>query len=113
MATATERQNTGRLVAEDRRGRLQVSVWENQTQNGPRHNATLKRSYQDPTGTWKETKISLPLYDLLQAARMLEWANDRSYHDIASSSHSSGQSEEPADVTETVGGPTSVDGIPF
>ena len=73
-----------RIVAEDRRGLLQVTLWENNGEKGPFQSAVLRRSYQDQSGQWKETKISLPLRDFLQAARMLQWANDRAYEDIQS-----------------------------
>ena len=73
-----------RIVAEDRRGLLQATIWENDGEKGPFQSVALRRSYQDQSGQWKETKISLPLRDLLQAARMLQWANDRAYDDIRS-----------------------------
>ena len=77
-----------RIVAEDRRGLLQVTVWENNGEKGPYQSAVLRRSYQDQSGQWKETKVSLPLRDLLQAARMLQWANDRAYEDIQTAKQS-------------------------
>ena len=75
--------NSGRKIAEDRRGLLQVTVWENDrlTVTGNRREmrsyrtVTLKRSYFTDE-QWKETKVVLPLSDVLQAARMLEGAND-------------------------------------
>ena len=73
-----------RIVAEDRRGLLQMTVGENNGEKGPYQSAVLRRSYQDQSGQWKETKVSLPLRDLLQAARMLQWANDCAYEAIRS-----------------------------
>jgi hypothetical protein len=60
---------------------LQATIWSNPTENGNRYNVTLRRSYQQDD-EWKETKVSLPFSDLLQAARLLEWANDRIFEDI-------------------------------
>ncbi len=90
----------GTIVAEDRRGLLQVTVWENDGEKGPFQSAVLRRSYKDQSDQWKETRISLPLRDLLQAARMLQWANDRAYEQIAS-----GKRQDHADDTQ----PTAAD----
>ena len=91
----------GKIVAEDRRGLLQVTVWENDTEKGPFHSAVLRRSYQDQSGEWKETKVSLPLRDLLQASQMLQWANHRAYEAIASSKQNG---QDKADDTQPSAG---------
>jgi len=37
---------------EVRLGRIKAAIWENETQNGARHNVTLQRIYRDEQGTW-------------------------------------------------------------
>ncbi len=39
-------------VHEIRMGRIKAAIWENATQNGPRHNVTLVRIYKDGN-QWK------------------------------------------------------------
>ena len=39
-------------VHEIRMGRIKAAIWENSTQNGPRHNVTLVRIYKDGN-QWK------------------------------------------------------------
>ena len=41
-------------VHEVRLGRIRAAIWENETQNGPRHNVTFTRLYKDGT-TWKDS----------------------------------------------------------
>src|SRR5690606_22683302 len=43
-----------RPVHEVRLGRIKAAVWENQTQNGTRHNVTLSRLYKDGD-QWKDS----------------------------------------------------------
>ena len=38
---------SNRPVHEIRMGRIRAAIWENQTQNGTRHNVTLSRLYKD------------------------------------------------------------------
>lgn len=41
-------------VHEIRMGRVRAAIWENETQNGTRHNVTLTRLYKDGED-WKDT----------------------------------------------------------
>jgi len=41
-------------VHEIRLGRIRAAIWENETQNGPRHNVTFTRLYKDGN-TWKDS----------------------------------------------------------
>ncbi len=41
-------------VHEVRLGRIKAAIWENETQNGARHNVTLTRIYKDGE-KWKDT----------------------------------------------------------
>lgn len=43
-----------RPVHEIRLGRIRAAVWENETQNGVRHNVTLSRLYKDED-QWKDS----------------------------------------------------------
>ena len=70
MATSTPT----RPVHVIRHGRVKIAIWQNETDAGPRHNATVSRIYKDGD-EWKETS-SLGRDDLLQAARVLQQAND-------------------------------------
>ncbi len=42
-------------VHEVRLGRIKGAIWENETQNGSRHNVTFTRLYKDDTGNWKDS----------------------------------------------------------
>lgn len=55
-------------------GKVQVSVWENQTQHGPRFNVTACRLYLDD-GAWKRSD-SFGRDELLAAARAFQAAFD-------------------------------------
>ena len=46
---------TKRPVHEVRMGRIKAAVWENDTQNGPRHNVTFSRLYKDGD-QWKDSQ---------------------------------------------------------
>jgi hypothetical protein len=53
MATAKQ-QAKSRPVHEVRMGRIRAAIWENETQNGTRHNVTLSRLYKDGDD-WKDS----------------------------------------------------------
>jgi hypothetical protein len=42
-------------VHEIRLGRVRAAIWENETSNGTRHNATFSRLYRDEQGTWHDS----------------------------------------------------------
>jgi hypothetical protein len=45
-----------RPVHEVRLGRVRAAIWENRTDNGPRHNVTISRLYKDEeTNQWKDS----------------------------------------------------------
>lgn len=46
--------NKVRPVYEIRMGRIRAAIWENDTQNGTRHNVTLSRIYKDGE-VWKDS----------------------------------------------------------
>ena len=46
---------SNRPVHEIRMGRIRAAIWENETQNGTRHNVTLSRLYKDDDDEWKDS----------------------------------------------------------
>ena len=42
-------------VHEVRLGRIKAAIWENETENGSRHNVTFTRLYKDDTDNWKDS----------------------------------------------------------
>jgi hypothetical protein len=50
-----------------RHGGVELTVWENQTQNGTMYNTTISNSYKDEKGEWKPTSNYSPT-DLLVLA---------------------------------------------
>ncbi len=53
-----------------RLGRIRGAIWSNETQNGTRHNVTVKRIYRDGE-EWKDSD-SFGRDDLLLAAKVLD-----------------------------------------
>ena len=44
-----------RPVHDVRLGRIRAAIWENETDNGKRHNVTLSRLYKDDQGEWRDS----------------------------------------------------------
>lgn len=70
-----ERDTARRPVHEIRMGRVKAAIWENETQNGPRHNVTVSRLYKDGD-EWKDSlsfgRDDLPLLEKV-ADKCHEW----------------------------------------
>ena len=49
-----------RPVAAFRQGGVEVSVWKNRTEQGDLYNTTIRNSYKEESGEWKETKSFSP-----------------------------------------------------
>ena len=64
-------------IHELRWGRIRAAIWENDTQNGTRHNVTLSRLYKDGD-QWKDS-TSFGRDDLLVLAKVAEAACDWIY----------------------------------
>jgi hypothetical protein len=60
-------------VQEIRLGRIKAAIWENQTENGPRHNVTVSRLYKDGE-EWK-TADSFGRDDLPLLAKAVDLAH--------------------------------------
>ncbi|HRA90453.1 MAG TPA: hypothetical protein PK992_20345 [Planctomycetaceae bacterium] len=58
---------------EIRLGRIKAAIWENETQNGTRHNVKVTRLYKDGN-TWKDSD-SFGRDDLLVVAKVLDLAH--------------------------------------
>jgi hypothetical protein len=63
-------------VHELRLGRVRAAIWENDTRNGARHNATFSRLYRDQEGNWQDStsfgRDDLPLLQKV-ADRVHTW----------------------------------------
>jgi hypothetical protein len=62
-----------RPVHEVRLGRIRAAIWENETQNGTRHNVTLSRLYKDGD-EWKDS-ASFGRDDLPLVAKVSDMAH--------------------------------------
>lgn len=63
-----------RPVHEVRLGRIRAAIWENRTENGPRHNVTLSRLYKDEQDDWRDSD-SFGRDDLLVLAKVADLAH--------------------------------------
>lgn len=61
-------------VHEIRLGRIKAAIWENETQNGTRHNVTLQRIYREEGGPWN-TSESFGRDDLPLVAKVVDLAH--------------------------------------
>ncbi len=61
-------------VHEIRMGRIKAAIWENETQNGTRHNVTCQRIYKDDSGEWKASD-SFGREDLPLLAKVVDQAH--------------------------------------
>jgi hypothetical protein len=65
-------------VQEIRFGRIKAAIWENESQNGTRHNVTLQRLYVDETGQWQSSS-SFGRDDLPLVAKVVDLAHSWIY----------------------------------
>ena len=70
MSKTTEK---NRPVHEIRLGRIKAAIWENDTQNGTRHNVTVSRLYKDGDA-WKDS-TSFGRDDLPLVAKVADQAH--------------------------------------
>ena len=68
---------SNRPVQEIRMGRVRAAIWENETQNGTRHNVTLSRLYKDGD-EWKDS-TSFGRDDLPLVAKVADSAHSWIY----------------------------------
>ncbi|RIK77029.1 MAG: hypothetical protein DCC68_18245 [Planctomycetota bacterium] len=91
MSKSKERGN--RPVHEVRLGRIKAAIWENETQNGTRHNVKVTRLYKDGA-EWKDSD-SFGRDDLLVVAKVLDLAHSWIFQQAA---ETGGQHEGDSDV---------------
>jgi hypothetical protein len=70
MATK-QAKKTARPTQEFRLGRIRAAIWENETDNGVRHNVTISRLYKTDDGEWKDS-TSFGREDLLLVAKVMD-----------------------------------------
>ena len=73
---------SSRPVHELRLGRIRAAIWENDTQNGTRHNVTLSRLYKDGDN-WRDT-TSFGRDDLPLLAKVADMAHSWIFQQAAS-----------------------------
>lgn len=76
MATATKskpKEAKNRPVHEIRFGRIRAAIWQNETENGMRHNVTISRLYKDGED-WKDS-TSFGRDDLPLVAKVCDQAH--------------------------------------
>lgn len=61
-------------VHEIRMGRIKAAIWENETQNGVRHNVTVQRIYKEEGGDW-QTSESFGRDDLPLLGKVVDQAH--------------------------------------
>ena len=81
MAQQATRKSS-RPVHELRLGRIRAAIWENDTQNGTRHNVTLSRLYKDGDN-WRDT-TSFGRDDLPLLAKVADMAHSWIFQQAAS-----------------------------
>ncbi|MFN3194037.1 MAG: hypothetical protein ACE361_26245 [Aureliella sp.] len=75
--------STKKPVHEIRFGRIKAAIWENDTQNGTRHNVTVSRIYKDGD-QWKDS-TSFGRDDLPLVAKVVDQAHSWIYAATGSS----------------------------
>ena len=61
-------------VHEVRLGRIKAAIWENDTENGSRHNVTISRLYKDESDNWRDSG-SFGREDLPLVAKVADMAH--------------------------------------
>lgn len=59
-AADTDTGRSARPVATFKQGGVEVSVWKNHGEKGDMYNTTIRNSYKDDSGEWKETSSFSP-----------------------------------------------------
>ena len=83
-----KQQTKVRPVREIRLGRIRAAIWENETQNGTRHNVTLSRLYKDGD-EWKDS-TSFGRDDLPLVAKVADQAHSWIFAQASAAAHGNG-----------------------
>jgi hypothetical protein len=78
-------------VHEIRLGRIRAAIWENETQNGMRHNVTVSRLYKDGDD-WRDS-ASFGRDDLPLVGKVLDRCHSWIFEQTGSSSNGNGASD--------------------
>lgn len=89
------RESKTRPVHEIRMGRIRAAIWQNQTDNGVRHNVTMSRLYKDGDD-WKDT-TSFGRDDLPLVAKVCDQAHSWIYSQSNGNTNASGHSDSDED----------------
>ena len=100
MSTSTKprsqsRESKTRPVHEIRMGRIRAAIWQNQTDNGVRHNVTMSRLYKDGDD-WKDT-TSFGRDDLPLVAKVCDLAHSWIYSQSNGNTNGNGHSDSNED----------------
>ena len=87
---ATKSATKARPVHEVRLGRIRAAIWENETQNGTRHNVTVSRLYKDGDD-WKDS-ASFGRDDLPLVAKVCDQAHSWIFEHTGGSTNGNGNS---------------------
>lgn len=87
---ATKSATKARPVHEVRLGRIRAAIWENETQNGTRHNVTVSRLYKDGDD-WKDS-ASFGRDDLPLVGKVCDQAHSWIFQQTGNSSTDNGDS---------------------
>jgi len=82
-------------VHEIRMGRIKAAIWENDTQNGVRHNVTCQRIYKDEGNEW-QTSDSFGRDDLPLLAKVIDQAHTWIYQQAVVSDGTSDRTNRPS-----------------
>lgn len=91
MATATKskpKEAKNRPVHEVRFGRIRAAIWQNETENGTRHNVTITRLYKDGDD-WKDS-TSFGRDDLPLVAKVCDQAHSWIFEQSSNGSNGNG-----------------------
>jgi len=86
-------EKTKRPVHEIRFGRIRASIWENETQNGTRHNVTVTRLYRDGE-QWRDS-ASFGRDDLPLVSKVCDHAHSWIFGESARSRQNGGANGTP------------------
>ena len=88
---ATKSATKARPVHEVRLGRIRAAIWENETQNGTRHNVTVSRLYKDGED-WKDS-ASFGRDDLPLVSKVCDQAHSWIFEHSGGSTNGNGNGE--------------------
>ena len=88
---ATKSTAKARPIHEIRLGRIRAAIWENETQNGTRHNVTVSRLYKDGND-WKDS-TSFGRDDLPLVGKVCDQAHSWIFEQNGAGSNGNGSSD--------------------